>query len=274
MLIYGNPHTHSNFVDGKNTPEEMVETALSMGFRALGFSEHARQRLDIGCGLTRESELEYIESVLALKEKYAGRIRIWLGTELDRLGECRREKYDYILAANHYLVAEDGACGGVDNGKTFSPFVEGALGGNYIAAYEKYYEEYASYIEEIKPDIIAHFDLVCKYNRTNHYFDEASEHYLSVAKRALDRMIKVCKVLEVNTGGIARSNQPCPYPILPLLTHWHDLGGEVIPSSDCHRAHQLNCWFENTAEYLKQAGFDHMLQLGTGDALFETVSLL
>jgi len=271
--ITANPHTHSTYVDGKNSLREMIETAISMGFTALGFSEHARQRVDVGCGMTEEDEQNYINEVKALREEYAPRIRIWLGTEKDRLSPVDPAPYDYFLGANHYLVSDTGEAGGVDNGKEFAPWVEKHFGGDYVKAYEKYYDEYASYIEEVKPDIIAHFDLICKYNRANHYFDETSEHYLAVAKRAMDRMIKVCRVMEVNTGGIARSNQPCPYPILPLLTYWHDLGGEVIPSSDCHRAHQLNAYFDECPEYLKKAGFDHILTLGTGDTLFEVVPL-
>ena len=52
MLITSNPHTHSTYVDGKNTLEEMIEAALSLGFNALGFSEHARQTVDLPYGLS------------------------------------------------------------------------------------------------------------------------------------------------------------------------------------------------------------------------------
>ena len=35
-----NLHTHTTFCDGKNTPEEMVRAALSLGMDSLGFSGH------------------------------------------------------------------------------------------------------------------------------------------------------------------------------------------------------------------------------------------
>ena len=36
-----NLHTHSTFCDGKNTPREMIEAAIALGFNSLGFSGHA-----------------------------------------------------------------------------------------------------------------------------------------------------------------------------------------------------------------------------------------
>ena len=40
-MIKANFHTHSTFSDGANTPEEMVQTAISLGMTALGFSDHS-----------------------------------------------------------------------------------------------------------------------------------------------------------------------------------------------------------------------------------------
>ena len=97
---------------------------------------------------------------------------------------------------------------------------------------------------------------------------------IDCGKEAMRRMIRSCRVLEVNTGGMARSGQPCPYPVQPLLAFWRELGGQVIPSSDCHRAHQLDAFFDIAPEYMRAAGFTECLALGKGDRLFETVSLI
>ena len=273
MLITSNPHTHSTYVDGKNTLEEMIEAALSLGFNALGFSEHARQTVDLPYGLSLENEIKYIENVKLLQKKYEGKIKIWLGIERDRMSVADKTQFEYILAANHYLISEDGECAGVDSTDLIGPWVEKHMAGDWMKAARTYFAQYAEYVTSIKPDLIAHLDLICKGNRKNHWFDEESPEYLSYAKAAMDKMITVCKVMEVNTGGIARSNQPCPYPILPLLSYWKKLGGEVIPASDCHRAYQLGSYFEECPKYLKEAGFDQMLTLGTGDKLFEAVKL-
>ena len=41
MIYTQNLHTHCTHCDGKDTPEEMIETALSLGFTGLGFSAHS-----------------------------------------------------------------------------------------------------------------------------------------------------------------------------------------------------------------------------------------
>lgn len=272
MLITSNPHTHSTYVDGKNSLEEMISASLDLGFTAIGFSEHARQVVDLPYGLSEENEKLYIEDVKRLQKKYAGKIRIWLGMERDRMSIADKSLYEYTLAANHYLV-EDGDCAGVDSTDLIGPWVQKHMQGDWMKAARTYFSQYADYVVSIKPDLIAHLDLICKGNRKNHWFDEESPEYLSYAKKAMDKMITVCRVMEVNTGGIARSNQPCPYPILPMLSYWKSLGGEVIPASDCHRAHQLGSFFEECPKYLKEAGFTEMLTLGTGNKLFEKVRI-
>ena len=35
-------HMHTVFCDGKNTPEEILEKAIELGFDSIGFSSHAK----------------------------------------------------------------------------------------------------------------------------------------------------------------------------------------------------------------------------------------
>ena len=39
-------HTHTSFCDGKNSPEEMVRSAVEKGFDVLGFSGHSYTPFD------------------------------------------------------------------------------------------------------------------------------------------------------------------------------------------------------------------------------------
>ena len=41
-----NLHTHTSFCDGKNSPEEMVRSAVEKGFDVLGFSGHSYTPFD------------------------------------------------------------------------------------------------------------------------------------------------------------------------------------------------------------------------------------
>lgn len=272
MTVRSNPHTHTNRVDGKNTAREQIEKALECGFVSLGFTEHAQEKY---CGLAPGETEAYIQEITALKREYASRIRIWLGIERDAISDdCFRDSYDYVLGASHYLNAPDGKCFAIDSGaQELEEYVNTYLSGSWDDAVNQYFDSYASYIEDYKPDIIAHFDLILKNNRKMHWFDETSPAFIESGRRALERMIKACDVLEVNTGGMARSFQPCPYPVMPLLSYWHKLGGRVIPSSDCHRAYQLDACFDTVPDYIRQAGFETALMLGTGEQLFEEYRL-
>ena len=41
-----NYHTHTTFSDGKKTPEEVVESAISQGLKSIGFSDHGYTDFD------------------------------------------------------------------------------------------------------------------------------------------------------------------------------------------------------------------------------------
>ena len=41
MICKQNLHTHTNYTDGKDEPEELVLEAIKRGFSSIGFSEHS-----------------------------------------------------------------------------------------------------------------------------------------------------------------------------------------------------------------------------------------
>ena len=59
-MLKTNYHTHSTFCDGKDTPEEMVKTAIEKGFDVIGFSGHGYVK-DSSYAMTRENTEKYIE---------------------------------------------------------------------------------------------------------------------------------------------------------------------------------------------------------------------
>ena len=273
-MILSNPHTHSDYVDGKSPARDSVEQALKLGFVSLGFSEHAYQPvIDPACGLVKDVRQKYIDEIDALKTEYSPRIRIWTGLEIDRMSPDTGEGLDYFLGANHYLTAPNGDYAGVDgNPDRLEEYVRTYCGSDWIRACGEYFDGLVSCVRAKKPDIVAHFDLIVKYNRHRHWFSE-DEAFLRLGRKAMDKIIPLCDLIEVNTGGMARSDQPCPYPVLPLLKYWRSLGGKVIPSSDCHYSPLLDAYFPRAEEYMRQAGYDSYYILGRGDTLFEEVRL-
>lgn len=263
-----NPHTHSVFCDGKNTPEEMAAAAAKLGFVSLGFSGHAPQRKveEDSCGI--KDEAKYRAAVRAAAEKH-DQMRIHLGIELDYYGVCERPEYEYILGSVHYLV-KDEFCYAVDGKR---PEIEAGInhlfGGNAIEAARAYYRAEAEMCEALKPEIAAHFDLFTKNNEDGTLIDIEDKRYQAAALEALEA-VKACgALLEVNTGAMARGYRTTPYPAPFILKRWKELGGRVIFGSDCHNKDFLTHGLNDAVELMRSAGFKSIVRLGGfGEAQF------
>ncbi|MBR5279712.1 MAG: PHP domain-containing protein, partial [Clostridia bacterium] len=78
-MILADFHTHTNYCDGKHTPEEMVLGAIERGLEAIGFTEHSYTPFDLRYCLTEEKTEQYIRDVRSLQQKYGNRIKIYCG---------------------------------------------------------------------------------------------------------------------------------------------------------------------------------------------------
>ncbi|MHC1785937.1 MAG: histidinol-phosphatase HisJ family protein [Christensenellales bacterium] len=267
------PHVHSQYCDGLSTLQQMVDAALARGFLSLGLSSHAKQDFDLKYCMSADREDAYIDSVRALRSRYAGRIRLWLGIERDRFSTADRAKFDYVIGSLHYLdlagqkVAVDGPAARLEEA------IRTHFGGDGAALAVAYYRQLGSYIRDYRPDIIGHFDVVMRNNQQHELFDPRDPAVLSAAFDALCEARKGCALMEVNTGALCRCGALAPYPAIGLLRRWRELGGQVIYSSDCHEASQIACGIEEGLQLMREAGFRQRQILGAGDALFDTVSL-
>ena len=251
-MILSNLHTHTKYCDGKNTPEEMVLSAIDKGFASLGFSEHSH--IPNNYGLTPESTPKYIDEIKFLKEKYQDKIEIFLGIECDLRSEIEREKYDYIIGSAHHVNTPAGVAEVDSSEEKFLNCVKDLFDGDFYAYCRAYYENVAQ-IANIKPDIVGHLDLVTKFNEGNKHFSETEKVYLDMAYSAIDALLPHCGLFEINTGAISRGFRITPYPAMPLLKRLHEKGAHITLTSDCHDARFLDCNYKESKEILKTAGF-------------------
>ncbi|MBQ8955279.1 MAG: histidinol phosphate phosphatase [Clostridia bacterium] len=265
MLHLSNPHTHSVFCDGKDTVEHMAERAYDFGLVSLGFSGHGPQTNN-SFGI--QSETEYAAEVRRVAGLFEGRMKIWLGIEQDYFGYCTIP-YDYRLGAVHYLDGFDGVNHAVDHSEEcFERMLREGFGGDALAMARAYYAREVAMCEKIRPDVVVHYDLLCKFNENNRFFDERDPAYLKLSLEALEAIYDGKRLLEVNTGAIARGRRTRPYPDLCQLKRWRELGGGVILGSDCHDAEKLTCGFDGAIQLIKEAGFKTIWRLGVKDELF------
>ena len=75
-MRYSNLHNHSDFSDGKHTPEENVLSAIEKNMMSLGFSDHSFTACDPSYCMWEEKYDAYKQEINRLKQKYAKQLPI------------------------------------------------------------------------------------------------------------------------------------------------------------------------------------------------------
>ncbi len=260
--MLSNLHTHTNFCDGKSTPEEIVLSAIDMGFCSIGFSGHGYTDFDKSYCMTDTNG--YINQIKALKEKYQDKIQIYLGVEEDIAQYVCRENFDYIIGSSHYFNI-DGKLHPIDlSAEYFKKCIE-LFGEDVKTLSENYYSNFCDYIICRKPDIIGHFDLITKFDETDGmgYFLNNSD-YIEIAEKYLKIALKSECIFEVNTGAISRGYRTNPYPQENLLHILKESDAKIMLTSDSHSADTLCFGFDQTRSLLKDIGFSYVYVLYDG----------
>lgn len=248
-----NFHTHTVWCDGRNTPEEMVISALEKGFDALGFSSHSTYPDDSACTVPPSKLPGYFAEVRNLAEKYANRIKIYCGVEADYIPgttDPDRKRYamfnpDYIIGSVHYVMAPDGERVPVDHSPELAQ--EGIrlhFGGDVKAYLKAYFAQEREMVERFDFDIVGHPDLCRKFNEKHPYFDETADWYLCELKSLADAIARSGKLVEVNTGAISRGWMDDAYPSAAFRDLLRERGVRFILSSDSHSSDTLDCAFD------------------------------
>lgn len=251
--MLANFHTHTTFSDGKNTAEETVLCALEKGFCSLGFSDHGYTEYDLRYCMRDESG--YLAEIKRLKEKYKNQIQIYLGTEEDSHALVNRDNYEYIVGSCHY-IEKDGKCYPFDSRYEFFNECLELFGGDEMALAESYYSHFCEYIKKRKPDIVGHFDLITKFDEKQKDRFLHNEKYWERAEKYLENAAQSGCIFEVNTGLITRGHRTSPCPNERLLRVLKRSGARVTLSSDSHAVENLDGWFTQAKELLREVGFD------------------
>ena len=192
-----NYHSHTyrcGHADLDMTDEDYVKEYIKMGFKRMAFTDHCpeKNRIDKRPNVRMEYDEreQYLESVKNLKEKYAGKIEIETGYEVEylpgeeeNLMELKKET-DRIVLGQHFVY---------DNNKNLKPF------GNADFTDEELirYAEYINRALELKiPSIIAHPDVFMKSRK------EFGETERKVAEMICSSAEKFNIPLEINLNNI------------------------------------------------------------------------
>lgn len=256
-----NLHSHTTFCDGKNTPEEMARAAVELGMDSLGFSGHGPNRAPDDAAMAQETVPAYREAVLQVKEKYAGRLEVFLGIERDWFWAPDGGNWDYVIGSVHY-VEKDGAYLGVDHSEAvFLQNVEQHYGGDFYAFAQDYYRLVGEVPERTGCQIVGHFDLITKFNEGDRLFDTGHPRYVDAALDALGRLAGKGVICEINTGAMSRGYRSSPYPAPALLRAMRERDIPICITGDSHNVDALLHAFPQAVELARSCGHREQMAL-------------
>ncbi|MDR2662465.1 MAG: histidinol-phosphatase [Treponema sp.] len=268
-------HTHTTFCDGAADVETMCAAAFAKGFESIGFSSHAPVAKKTGLRtcwhLPDERLAEYIDTVLAARRRWAGKLKGVLGLEVDYIrglsGPGDRDilelPLDYTIGAVHYVPSPGGELFVVDAPEEeFLPGFRDCFDNDGGALVRAYWEAYGELIRTGGCDVLAHLDLVKKNNRRLNFFSPEDPQYRRQLTETADLIAEArsCPesrrpVVEVNTGGIIRGRTPDPYPSPAMLRLLKERNIPLTINADAHAPDHLGGAYGTAAAEMRKAGY-------------------
>ncbi|HPJ20859.1 MAG TPA: histidinol-phosphatase [Clostridia bacterium] len=264
-ILYSDMHMHGSFSDGRGSLREFVLSAIGKGFKAIGFSDHVPVPIDNSWSMKLSDLGSYLEEADALKKEFNGILEIYTGIELDYIDGIDVLKYvdfesrgfDYFIGSVHYVYSE--ILGGhfeVDGpAESFKSLFYSGFGGDAKALVHGYYNNVRKMVEEYKPTVVGHIDLIKKNNGISEYFSEDSDFYKEEINETLDVIKKQGALLEINTGAISRGYTKIPYPSEYILKKSLEKGIGITLNSDAHQPSNVGYKFMEMIDMAKEKGF-------------------
>ena len=241
-MIYSDLHMHTVFCDGKNTPEEMVLSAIDKGLKTVGVCAHASMPFRADWCIRKDNIKAFIEEIERLKEKYKDKITVLLGLEDDIFSEHDRTPFDYVIGSVHYFKVGEKYYPIDLSVKELRFAVEDGFDGDACLAAEQYFENVVKVCDGA--DVIGHFDLITKFMDLDPLFDQNAPRYKKAWMDAVDKLIPLNIPFEINTGAISRGYRTTPYPSPEIIDYIKSKGGRFIISSDSHSAQNIAYEFD------------------------------
>jgi histidinol-phosphatase (PHP family) len=230
---------------------EYVEAAIAQGLDEIGLSDHGpiyhlgpNPHAVPRTAMSQHELPNYINEMMALRDRYADRMIVKLGVESDAVpgwGDhfrnlWRQYPLDYVIGSIHWLGS-------------WSIFWEKLPPGRTV---ESLYEEYLHLTQEAARsgayDIIGHLDCI---KTAGHLHDRSITPQVDETVRVL---AEAGVAVELNTSGWRKSICEC-YPRTELLERCHHWGVPVTLGSDAHEPEHVGSGFAEATALLKEIGY-------------------
>ena len=266
VSIHGG-HSGQFCLHAQDTLEAVVLAYIGKGFAWVGITEHMPPPGDPfiypeerAAGLNAADLYrrfgDYIAEGRALQEKYADRIRIFIGMETETctgstalVADLRaRFKPDYVVGSLHHVN---------DHPFDLSPeaYARAAKSsGGMIPFYCRYFDEQYQMLQDVRPQVVGHFDIV-------RIFDPAYRQRLEHAdvKQRVIRNLQLIRelgaILDFNVRSLSKGASE-PYVTESILKIALSLGIPAVPGDDAHGVDTVGLNVERGIKILEGFGFD------------------
>lgn len=242
---------HTGYCDGKDTPEDMILSAIDKGLDTVGISGHSYTFFDTSYCMQKEDIPRYIAELRYLRAKYFDRIHVLCGVEQDYYSDSPTDEFDYVIGSVHYVKVGDEYIPVDESSEILKNAADRYLGGDMYALCELYFDTVADVVEKTGCDIIGHLDLISKFIEREELFDPDDPRYVKAWKAAVDRLVTYDVPFEINTGAISRGYRTQPYPSKEMIAYIKAKGGRLILSSDAHSKENIAYKFDEYEPLLK-----------------------
>lgn len=258
-----------------DTLEDIVLAYIRKGFSWVGITEHMppaedrwRYRDEREAGLSArflyDRFADYVNECRRLQGKYKSALRIFVGMEtetypgaMEYIRELQTEfPIDYIVGSVHHVdgINFDGSVMDYETAVSAT--------GGVIPLYSRYFDIQYEMLQELKPDVVGHFDLV-------RLFDSDYREHLSHPdvrsriERNLKRVAGLGLILDVNVRALVKGADE-PYPTRWILEQAGALGIAAVPGDDSHGLDTVGLHIETAVGILAELGFDTRWQPPAG----------
>ena len=262
-----NYHSHCLYCDGRANMEDFIRFAISAGFTSYGISSHAPLPFSTAWTMEWDRMDDYLAEFSRLKEKYADKIELIIGLEIDYLNE---ESYpalpsfqnlplDYRIGSVHMLYSPEGKVVDIDTpADTFRQLVDQHFGGNLDYVIWSYYNNLFHMLDLGGFDIVGHADKM-HYNASCYrpgLLDEL--WYDRLLHRYFTTIAEHGYIVEINTKSY--HDLGTFYPNERYFSLLKELGVRVQVNSDAHYPERINNSRVEALTALKKAGFSSVVE--------------
>ncbi|MBP3253584.1 MAG: histidinol-phosphatase [Bacteroidales bacterium] len=258
-----NYHSHSTFCDGKSTMEEMVISAVECGFTHWGVSSHAPFPISNDFALKEEDIPAYKREFLRLKDKYADKIKLYIGLEMDFVPDiCEDIRHkavdyglDYFIGSVHQVKEHNNSLKTwfIDGGKSekYDLGLKEVFDNDIKSGVTCFFNQQKEMIEHNRPDVLGHFDKVVMHNK-DRYFLQSEKWYEDLVLSLIDTVAKCGTVVEINTRGLYKQRHNDYYPSTFWIKYLIEHNIPLTVSTDCHKADEAGAYYKEALRHLKE----------------------